>query len=257
MNALTLFNSTTSIKDARRLFFDKNIKSVNSDDRIIFYPKDRSSRTNYDDSVVRECNGLIIDLEEKRLVVIPPPLLLHTFKYKIVNDFITQNLYTIYEIKDGTRISMYYFRNSWRISSARGYDVTDLKWNGSLTYKEIFDSLLLELNIPVDDFYDSLNKQCCYNWGFNHRDYHPFSDKNCIWYIGSFNTHTSEIVDSYPYRDIIPGQEIIPHTDGKTYIDASDLRVECEQAFKNFFKTKTKLFGYILRSNNPEITGKI
>jgi hypothetical protein len=263
MNALTLFNSKTLFLDKRSAFFAKNIKSHYSEDRVIFFPKNRSFRTNFNDAVVRECNGLVFDYENNKLLSVPPALLLSTFKYNIANDFLSKKLYSVYKIMDGTRITMYYYKQQWRYSSARGYDVTDLVWAGDITYKNIFDSILTQKNINVDEFYNKLNKDQCYSWGFNHSDYHPFhNSSNTIWFIQSVDLVTLKTqTTEYPFSKVLKTQELILCNLGDGKLTASDLRIECEQSLENYLYPANKqnassLFGYILRSNNTDEIGK-
>jgi len=272
MNSLTLFNSKESFSDKRGAFFAENIKSNYSEDRVIFFPKNRSFKTNFENPLVRECNGLVFDRETNRLLSIPPPLLLHTFKYNIVNKLLARDLYSVYKVTDGTRITAYYYNSKWRFSSARGYDVTDLIWAGDITYKNAFDSILTQLEIDVNEFYDRLDTDRCYSWGFNHSAYHPFNasseaekQKNTVWFISSAHLTTFAEFTDYPFSDILKTQELVPTSDGSDNTDArisaSDLRVECEQALDMYLANSNNsnlrpLFGYILRSNNVDETGK-
>ena len=59
------------------------------------------------------------------------------------NNYGGNNLYDIYKVYDGTLINLYWWEteNSWKISTTKGYDVTELKWS-EITYENAFHSIL-------------------------------------------------------------------------------------------------------------------
>lgn len=251
MNSQSLFKSFSTFSEKRSAFYSKNIKSSYSDELIIFYPKNRGPKTDYRDPVVRECNGLIFGIQNNELLAIPPKLLLGTFKYNIVNTFVENNLYDIYEVNDGTRITLYY-ADRWRISTSRGYDVSRISWSGKSTYSEILNECLEYMNIMPDEFYDRLDKNNCYSFGISHPEYHPFTKTKHIWFIESYSTIDAKRNDINPFPDIIKPQKKVSLNDGE---NATSLKKLAITALDDYLSEKKRLFGFILRSKDESKTG--
>ncbi len=282
MNSFNLIKSKNNVAEQRGTFFKKSIKSSFSNEeqnrRIIFFPKNKGPNVNLDDPVVRECNGYVFGFsqEEKNPKImplaVPPCVISQNINYDFVNEHI--ELYDVYKIQDGTTITMYWWKplNEWRFSTAKGYDVTDLSWNGTNNYRDAFHSILKEkFDIDFKDFYSSLEKTKCYTWGFNHPDYHPFWEgkdvpgKGNIWFIQSVDLDFEEKSAFHTCRNspipIIKPQEqlylINPNTNER--INIISLKIECDEVldrYKHTVRTGNPeiLFGYILRSKNPSVT---
>ena len=193
MDSYKLFISKNDIDDKRSIFFKKNIKSSYSKsniERIIFYSKFKGYKLDLSDPIVRECNGYIFNIKNNKPLVIPTNVLSNIINY----DFVDKNInsYDIYKVYDGTIINLYWWEkeNSWKISTTKGYDVTELKWS-EITYENAFHSILENIyNLLPNDFYSQLDKKCCYTWGFNHPKFHPFwegkdNQKGYIWFVQS------------------------------------------------------------------------
>lgn len=277
METYRLFNSVKGLNEQRAVFFEKNIKSINTKEdpyRIIFFPKNKGSKLNLDDPVTRQCNGYILSVDgsgNTRPVVIPSQLLSYNINYSFVND--NMNLYDIFNIQDGTTINLYWWEplNAWRISTSKGYDVTELSWNGTKSYQSVFHSILNdELKIAPDDFYRKLDKFRCYTFGFNHKDYHPFcQDNGNIWFIQSVDLNLSNQEPLFQVSYISP-IDTIPRQNQPNYTinelkdeeikksrTVQSLKKLCDDALDNYKKDSTKInFGYILRSREPDITKK-
>ena len=271
METYELFKSVDKLDEQRMIFFKKNIKSVYTKEnprRIIFFPKNKGSKLNLDDPVTRQCNGYILSIDDSgkiKPLVIPLQLLSYSINYKFVNDNI--NLYAIFDIQDGTILNLYWWEplNSWRFSTAKGYDVTDLSWNGNETYKSIFQIILNEnFKINHEDFYKELNKQHCYTFGFNHPKYHPFCKNNGnIWFIQSVDLDVEKNpLFQISYISPIPSinlqsknnNVLEPPSNNKVI---QHLKKICDDALNKYINNVDEInFGYILRSRNENQTLK-
>ena len=244
-----------SPQNIRTEIYKKGIMSSYSDDgRMILY---NSKTTRFNDTAVNELwvetNGLVIDTINLSVLVTPPLTLRTNVDVQTINSHLSNNLYYILLVEDGTVINLYYWPalNSWRISTSRGYDMTECKWS-SVTYKDIIKEILELNNINEQEFYDSLNKSSCYTFGFKHNSMHKFLEGgevpiNHLWFIQS----VSEGVVNYEFDQF----DIKPQ---KKYAQVDSTKIlfkEINASFQNFIDNKTVLYGFILRSRDTKITG--
>lgn len=195
------FNGLTDAVAIREKFrsFGINVSYENLADaktqRFIF-TSTKQSRFKYENDMVLEANGLVLEAPEWKPLVIPPQAPVSNVLTKIVNKALSQNKYDIYYIEDGTVVNLYFNQrnNAWTLSTLKGIDVNNLVFN-NLSYKVMFDEVMIKNNIIVDSFYSSLNKECSYTFGFKHPDLHPFMEGKGepiykIWFIQRTNTKT-------------------------------------------------------------------
>ena len=204
----------------------------------------------FTDPMVAECNGLVYSTAEDRLLVIPPALC--STKVNI-GDITIDESYKLYDILDGTVLSLYYYENEWVISTTNSIDnrlsnianqiLTHTRPRQDyISYSDLFDDAVAQYK----EFSTArLDKACCYNVVLFHHAIHPFvyGVKKCVWLVRCTNTTT--FVESVP--DIgLPVQKPLP-MQSKTAI----LRKN-EQALSAFVRDKTTPphFGYILRSTS-------
>jgi hypothetical protein len=223
--------------------------------RMVFYTS-KNQRFSDADPLKLECNGLVFDSINMKPLVIPQLTYRANVDTNIVNVNLSNNLYDIVVIEDGTVINLYWWAptNSWCISTARSFDLTDKNW-GSLTYKEVVQKLLGD---NTQKFYESLDKSHSYTFGIKTEDMHPFREGkdvpiNKMWFIQSANLETLEINFNFPNEINIPGQII-------TDINLNDITVlynELNQGLDDFIygQTSHPLYGYMLRSRDPSKTG--
>ena len=223
MNTINFINESLegkvqTLEGQRGLLYKKYIRSSYDDNRLVFYPATRGPNMKLDCPVVRESNGTLFRRCENRLelLAVPPELTTSRYNIKFINMHIQH--YNIYKMFNGTIVTLYWWPelNQWRMSSSKGFDVCEYKWNNAKndsTYKEIFESLLELYDYATPQyFYDSLDRAQSYSFGFNHPDFHLFLEKKKpaghIWFIQSFNTKSLKInykpcVKNIPCQDII------------------------------------------------------
>jgi len=224
--------------------FDK--KPDSKIERIILSPMDKTSPTPFNN----RCNGLVIDcVNWKVLAMHPRNMYIHPSR-KDVNKFIRDGKYTIYEINDGTVITLYYWNDSWHFSTVNGFDVTDIKWMGDKTYCQIFNDLIERIigKNPIE-FYATLNKDYNYSIGFRSHEFHPLiQDSEKLWLVQVCNGE--DIVDE-PVDIGIERQTIVTNPDF-TSLDKLEESLSDSLSYKHddvyLFK-----YGYILRSKDIEI----
>ncbi len=116
-----------------------------------------------------ECNGVILDTETWKPLVIPSA----AFNTNPNNKAVASNMhnYKIYPIFDGTLVNLYYYGGNWCMGSKHGYDVSHHKWIGDKTYIEAFKSALG--TVSYDDFVAALSPDACYSVLFRCSEFHP------------------------------------------------------------------------------------
>lgn len=223
--------SETGQKEIRRVILSPDRKNNN--------PK---SKLGY------QANGIILDSDTWKVVSMPPErFALHPKKESIINRL---SEYEIYEINDGTTITLYWWGDKWCISTSNGFENNDYKWVGQTTYSEVFD----EVASKYPEFsFDKLDKNCSYSIGFRSHRFHPLkADGESAWFIRCFDvssmkdvTETVEIGIPKQKKANIPavnsGEELFK------YISETN-----EKAYKNFTNVSAVHYGFILRSKDSD-----
>lgn len=240
-----------------RSFFYRNYIKTHVEDtesdhsRVIFMSNKNNS--DFSNPIVQECNGLIMELYKNKYKALVIPILKFYSGYRKneVNYLYNEGMYSMYKVIDGTTINLYYYNNSWRISTANGYDVTNLKFVNNKTYLDV----LTELSVKYIDFsFDNLNEDKCYTVIMTYIDYHVFSgNTNCITFVQSVDlnefNNNKKMVISYDEDIGFPIQEEVPLFDKITNVYNITYN-----AYNDYIKDGTINFGYILRSKNPTRT---
>lgn len=226
-----------------------------NDGRIVFYASKNQRFSSDTDMLKLECNGLVFDTQNMKPLVIPQLLPKSSINTNIINMHLSNDMYDILYINDGTVINLYWWDldKSWHISTARSYDLTNKKW-GLLTYKEV---LKLILNDNEEKFYNMLDKEQSYTFGIKYEGAHPFNEGkdeyiNKIWFIQSVHLENKEVYTDFDNSFNIPTQEFVV---GKIN-NVTDLFASLNNALTGFINHADKpLYGYILRSKNIQHTG--
>jgi hypothetical protein len=205
MNVLTFlqqqnFNGLTDQKTIREVFYKRYIQ--------VSYetPKENTNVCRYIFTCVnasipkfgkinQECNGLII--EYNGISKSWTPLVIPTFFPKkfvnneLVNGYLSSNQYNVYYTEDGTMFNLYYYETNkkWIISTAKGIDVNENIFN-NLTYNQMLNESLNAIGVDTDVFFNNLNKNTCYTFGFKHPDMHPHKESDSsllhkVWFVQS------------------------------------------------------------------------
>ena len=235
------------------------------DNRMVLYSSKNTRFSNTLDkdenhNIWSECNGLILDTKNIKPLVIPPESFRTNIHVDVVDKYLANDLYKLYLVEDGTVINLYFWQplNSWRISTTRCYDVTDVKW-GNLTYNEILCDLLLRIyNTEYTDFHNMLDKDTSYTFGFKHESMHPFrenksSNINKLWFIQSC-TNNGQVSDEFENKCNIPNQTKFEFPEG-ILKNTKYLFNKIHHSFNDFISNGNILYGYILRSKKPSETG--
>lgn len=229
---------------------------ISYDNDVVIFSSSFSAKKNMMHVFHQEANGLILDAKTFSPLVVPPRSLKMNHSQELVNKFINLGYYRIYKALDGTTINLYYFKGEWRISTTRGFSMAGVIWNGIKTYKQVLEDILKKKNLTWDTFTSLLDTNCCYTFGIKHQEYHKFPNYDySMWYIQSVNLNPS--AETYLYSRISnPLTKYIPSQPKYMSIvkNIRELYLLAKNALGTYQRTGEVCYGFIIRSNDPNIT---
>lgn len=148
-----------------------------------------------------ECNGLIVDYRSNEILCVPPP-----YPERINAStadasqlvFDPQTTESVW-MEDGTAMNMYFYRDEWRFSTARGIDMASVV-HKRLSFAEAFCDAMNEVKGDFDD----LDKEYSYSFVLSHPRMHSV-EKAALWFVSRTNLKTFVSERSSPI-DYIPTQ---------------------------------------------------
>ena len=250
---------TSEIRDSLfKLYIKHGFDKTN---RMILFPGARG--INVVGRINDECNGLVVlenpildEIKPRfRVLGVPMPYIRNSNQLNIANlpSYWTKDT-KIYKCREGTNITLYHFNDSWRISSAKGLDMNDVKF-ATLTYQEMLDECLKNYESDWKSFTSLLKPSHSYALGFFHPDCHAFGHANDhhpdIWVnrITNLSDFSDEVkiaeIDELPIKlnervvkfDDITPEEII-----------KQIKEENNNAYSLYHNENTINLGYIIRN---------
>lgn len=223
--------------------------------RVLLTSKRNSG--DFNSLLIQQCNGVVLEYPTWDVLSIPPPMFNPKFKYNQLSSKFAK--YSVFEIKDGTTVTLYWC-DGWCISSANGFQVNDYQWLGETTYLGAINELAAKY-YPEFDF-AKLDKTLCYTIGFRHHDFHPLqTDPQKMWFIQSYdlaqvNSCSPKLVPKYDLNIGFPTQVPI-HTSANPI---KWMMAENGDALSRYFTTSARRteqskkngminYGFILRGD--------
>ena len=103
-------------------------------------------KSDFNNPISFECNGSLVSynkIEKKWKTLVVPTELFNS--QNLCKDELNTNIknmdYTLYKVYDGTVVNLYFYNGSWRISTNKAYDATDLIFIENKTYQNILEEL--------------------------------------------------------------------------------------------------------------------
>ncbi len=254
-----------------------------STDHVNFLLSANRNFSNYSIKLARQSNGLVYQIYKSqpqskcccRLLAIPSDDFNNKFSKTDIEHLLKNNEYNIYNLNDGTTISIYYdpSQGVWLFASKNSCNFGDLTWRG---YKcsDIIRDTLKQYNFS----FDKLDKNCCYSIGFKHPAFHQFRQPGVwtwnseasssssssssasmtsewikkAWFISGYNLEAHRPLTQQEISVLqIPEQKILPLMTLKGSKSIfSDIVAQCGCANRNFVKTGKAFLGYILRAKD-------
>ncbi len=187
-------------------------------------------------------DGLILDRNGWKYVVVPPPYYERNYTADIVNYHLSERMYDIIPLTDGTLMHLYYWNHEkgdeWRISTNSGYDVTDYPCLYlQKTFKQIFEEAA---ECSIDEM--NLNREFSYSFVVTHCDIH--------WYWKSREPHKQIMLVHKANRDT---GEISYECEYKCPVQTPIAKDTKNMVIRNFHSDEFPM-GVLLRSRDPAIT---
>lgn len=140
--------------------------------------------------LVQQCNGVVLEYPSWKILAVPPPMFnpryrLNNLKAK-ANENGEFNTLNVYEVRDGTTVTLYFYDGRWCLASANGFEVNDYQFLGNHTYMSAF--LEAAKQYPAFSLATCFSTEQCYTCGFRHHDFHPLqADPQGVWLIQVYN----------------------------------------------------------------------
>ena len=249
------YNGLDDIEKLKKDFLEINIKisydsKITNNTRRIIFTSSKSLRTHNFGKITYECNGLILQAPDWKVLCASTPTPKTNVKNSVVSDGLQKNIYKLYEITDGTVINLYYWNSEWKISSARGIDMTDveLPTADNKTYKELLTDILTNMKYKTyQAFTDILDNNKSYTFIIKHPILHKFRPELLLKFVHSY--------DKKIYKYIYDEDQFI-HIKQKEIqqIPLKNIYKNLKSAFDDYVNNKNVLYGYILISNYKNAT---
>lgn len=194
-NLSTFLNQTVDTPNFRTLFTEKLHKAPfhlkystdkNRPDLFLIHPTEKSDPEN---ELVRECNGIIVEDSTRRIVCYGTQGLVN----KKCVDFI-DDASSIIQTHDGTMVKVFYYneKKEWIVSTNRRIDASRVKWSST---KSFYELLLLYFNNIEDLQLEVLDKANTYSFILlspenQHVILYPTTD---LIFVSSRNNTTFEV----------------------------------------------------------------
>lgn len=198
--------------------------------------------------LVRSANGIVYSVEPENNIKIqqltfPPENTNPKYSNLDIEHYIQDNEYEIYPVLDASMICVYYWYG-WHISTRRAYRVNDLYWRG-LTYEQAIKEIDPEIFEKLDKKINNNISNSSYCFAMHHKNFQPFQsfqDNKLILF-------SPEDPDFENYKPITD-----PFQDKSKKYFVQHLNNKCKTAHINYYSNGEVVFGYVLRSKNPEKT---
>jgi hypothetical protein len=135
-----------------------------------------SQAVDFKNPMAKECNGLVVSYDNgwKILAMPPPAFCTNKISMKKLDDLYQAGAYEVYEALDASIVTLYFYKDKWRMSSTKGYDIGDIDMIDGMTYMDAFVDLM-ETKYHAFQF-DNLVKTNSYTVALRHSRYHIFNE---------------------------------------------------------------------------------
>lgn len=202
----------------------------------------------------RECNGVVLHLEERRPLAVPPA----SFRYLREHERDQQALQAlkrpgtqVFEAVDGTLVTLYRHQGRACLASARRIDIGDSHWVGPRTYADVVSDVvdLAQLGPELDGWSVTLL--------LSHPEFHPLTTATSLQIVHAHNYLTG--------ADVLPSTTItgratawetlcalpVQHEVGTQVADAEvfldSMKRVADGALEEYHARGVAKYGYIIR----------
>lgn len=190
MELQNFINDNTTDYTSKFKEFNINYKKYSELGLIIVHSK-RNYDYDYENNLwISWCRGAIIRISDNKVIALPVKK--SSEEINIENTDITINDNSVLTpFCEGTMLNIFY-HNEWIIST-RSFINAKNKWNDNLSFKKMFDEIINEKNINLDN----LNKNCSYSFVIQHKKNRIVTEivDNNLILIHEFNHETNTFTD--------------------------------------------------------------
>jgi len=210
-------DNSAELNAIRSFLFKNYIKTVyekvddNNDGFRVMFIANRF-KSDFSNPISAECNGAIFYFDKTKKSFTPlvvPTELFNSKKLvkKNIESLYKAGGYEVFPVMDGTIMNLYYFNGSWRISTNKAYDATDLIMTGNKTYLDILnETLSYEHNKEIRDYLSIANMDInkCYTVCVKNSSFHSFVENHSSRSIFLANRVT--LIQEVQMREVVNGQ---------------------------------------------------
>lgn len=140
---------------------------------------------------IKWCRGAIIRLSDNKVICLPPQKALTRFNLS-ESEYPEDDNYILQPFIDGTMVNLFFHNSEW-ILSTRNFIGAKNKWDGNLSFKKMFDSIVKEKNIE----FNILNKENSYTFVLQHKDNRIISEivDNNIILVDEYSVKEDKFLD--------------------------------------------------------------
>lgn len=238
--------------------------------RVILYT--RGANIDFKNPMCKECNGLVLEYNNgwKLLAMPQPAFCTNKISMKKLNDVFKSGGYDVYEVLDATILTLYYYNNSWRVSSTKGYDIGSTEMVEGMSFIEAIQDLM-DTKYKAFRFED-LNQNWSYTIALRHSKYHIFDETkhlaNRTKHVPRAGVDMNSYIMVMSVADTSSASYVEKHVSGLPYQSPITIKDQNAQTLFNYAKSAyTKyakahtlqnfkykpLYGYILRANRRSV----
>lgn len=219
-------------------------------ERIIFLSQPKNMKKSHASTplaaITGICGGIVLEYPSMDVLALPPTPLIDQFnRRELLENF---SSYTVEHAIDGTQLTAYW-NDGWKLSTANGYDVGDLKWFGGKTFMEA------TAEVVGSEFFTTLDRNCSHTFVIRHPQFHPLEADTMRGFsvvsvdIGYFNNDFSYVTAVAPLPPL-PRHELLPNMTPADHYK-SLVNINRNSLYGLVRLKTTPRYGFILRSTAP------
>lgn len=231
--------------------------------RVILYLKSNSKTIDYNNPIIGECNGLVLQYDPNvtfdstpkwSILSIPLP---NCTKSKVsinqVKKYNQARYYDVYEALDATIVNLYYYNGLWRVATGKGYDVSTFAFGDGLNYLESIQTIS---GVSVNN----LDPNNCYTLAIRISDFHIFDQSKSKrhgsnTYVKLLKVINLNLFDNLDLEsdDHIQSLSFDRHLPIKRWYSVQHYINNSRSALDSFINTGKIDYGYVIRSNSQNV----
>lgn len=186
---ISLFDADKSFDENKSKFSENGLIYRHFPEEGLYVLKYNKNIADMNNAYVGMCRGLILCDKTNKVLAVPPrkSMVFPQFLHIISNNIVPNQIVTCEEFIEGTNVNVFYHNDTWKIST-RSTVGANTSYDSEKTFRELFFECL-------DFSLDTLDKQFCYNFVFQHPDNRqiiPITEKR-VYLVSAFKIDDDQI----------------------------------------------------------------